>query len=309
MAVAGRFARASEVFGIASAILAAVFFGTAYIATAFAIRSFTPMGAAMWRGLLATVVLALVAWLTLGRRRPQPLDWPRFSRLVVLGLTGGLGFVSAMNLSVSMAGATLAGFAASLAPVLAAVLAPLILRERLGLASACGFAVAVAGTALLIGTDASDVGPGVLAGLFAACCFAVFLLLSRRWSRKYHLSPTAIALSIAATTALGLLPIELLREPAELVPQDLRVDAALGVIWLALVPGVLAQLFVVASVRRVEVRSSGAMLLISPVTTAVLAAWMLGESLQVPQVIGAAMILGGVAGAAVFGRSTGAELG
>lgn len=289
-------------FGMASAVIAAVLFGTAYVATAFAIRSFTPLGAAMWRGLLASAVLAPAVVVMARRGRAQPMNRTRLWRVIVLGLAGGLGFVAAMNVAVSMSGATLAAFAASLSPVVAAVLAPVVLREALTVASAFGFGAAIVGTALLSLTGDSNVGPGILAGLCAAACFAIFLLLSRRWSRPYGLSASAIALSIAATTALGLLPVELLREPERLFPQHLRVDAALGLVWLALVPGVLAQLFVVASVRRVVTRASAAMLLVSPVTAAILAAWMLGETMRPQGYLGALLILGGVVGAAVFER-------
>jgi probable blue pigment (indigoidine) exporter len=290
----------SEAVGQASAAIAAALFGTAYVGTAFAIRSFTPLGAAMWRGILATAVLSVAALAVGGRPRRSDLDWSRVWRMCVLGLTGGLGFVASMNLAVSMAGASLAAFAASLSPVLAAILAPLVLGERLTRTAVAGFAVAVFGTGLLSGTNAADVGPGVLFGLCASLSFGVFLLLSRRWSRPFGLSGTTIAWWIAATTALGLLPFELLFEPAKMIPQQLRPDAALGLLWLALVPGVLAQLFVVSSVRRVAARSSAAMLLISPVTAALVAGWLLGETLGGWQLFGAGLILAGVVGTSLL---------
>ena len=220
-------------------------------------------------------------------------------RLIALGLSGGLGFVVAMNVAVSMAGATLAAFAASMAPVVAVVLAPVVLREALTMRSIVGLTAAIVGTALLSGTSASHLhGLGVIVGLLAALCFGVFLLLSRRWSRRYQLTGEAIALSIAATTALGLVPIELLHEPAQLIPAHLRPDSVFAIIWLGLVPGVAAQLFVVASVRRVKARSSAALLLISPVTAAALATILLGETLSGLQLFGAALVLGGTVGAA-----------
>ncbi|MGD0863133.1 MAG: DMT family transporter [Candidatus Limnocylindrales bacterium] len=288
----------SRSVGQASAAVAAVLFGTAYVATSVAIRSLTPLGAAMWRGLLSTAVLAAAL---AAARHPGPvyLAPGRIWRLIILGLSGGLGFVVAMNVAVSMTGATIAAFAASMSPVVAAVLAPVVLGEALTIPALGGFAAAAVGTALLSGTGTSAVdGLGVLAGVLAALCFAVFLLLSRRWSQAYRLTGGAIALSVAATTGLGLLPIELLYEPAQLVPQQIRPDAAFALIWLALVPGVAAQLFVIASVRRVKTQSSAALLLISPITASVLAAALLGETLDEPQLLGAALILGGVVVAA-----------
>ncbi|MHB8890426.1 MAG: DMT family transporter [Candidatus Limnocylindrales bacterium] len=299
----GRATQRTNLFGQATAAGAAALFGTAYVGTAFALRSFTPMGAAMWRGLLSTAILVAVIALSGSRLRRSEWAWPRLSRVILLGLSGGLGFVVSMNVAVSMAGATLAAFAASLSPVLAAMLSPFVLGERLTIPSIGGFAVAIVGTALLSGANSGEVGPGVLFGLGASLCFGLFLLLSRRWAHQYHLSGTAIALSIAGTTWLGLLPFELALEPARVIPEQVGTDALLGLLWLALVPGVLAQLFVVASVRRIETRSSAAMLLISPVTATVLAALLLGEAVSGPEIVGAGLVLLGIVGAAALDRA------
>lgn len=303
MSLNGPTGQSTQRFGEVSAVTAAVLFGTAYVGTAFAIRSFTPIGAALWRGLLSSAILVIVIVVMGGRLRRSTMTWPRLWRVIVLGLSGGLGFVVSMNLAVSMAGATLAAFAASLSPVLAAVLAPMVLGEKLTLASVGGFGVALVGTALLSGANTGDVGPGVLFGLCASLCFGLFLLLSRRWSRPYRLSGSAIALSIAGTTWLGLLPVELLVEPERIIPPDLRADAIGGLLWLAIVPGVVAQLFVVASVRRIETRSSAAMLLISPVAAAILAMWLLGEMLSGWEIVGAGLVLMGIVGSALLQRT------
>ncbi len=290
--------------GMALAFGAAVLFGTAYVGTALAIRSFTPLGVALWRGLLATVVLVPLVGLMSGWSGWRAMSAARLWRLVILGFTGGLGFVVCMNSAVSLAGATLAAFAASLSPVLAAILAPLVLGEALTLAAGSAFALAVVGTALLSGTDPLDVGPGVLAGLGASLCFALFLLLSRRWSTPFRLSGAAIALSIAATTGIGLLPVELIAEPASLLPGDVRPEALLGLGWLVLGPGVIAQLLIVGGVRRVETRFSAAMLLVSPVTAAIFATWLLGERMTGVEVAGAMLVLSGVVVSALFRGSS-----
>ena len=291
--------------GIASAAVAATLFGTAYIGTAFALRSFTPIGAAMWRGLLSSAILT-IAVVAMGHRfRRSDVNWPRLWRVTVLGLTGGLGFVVSMNLPPFRwpvphwlhSQHRCRPYSRRCSPrccprrsIVARIGRRLCSRNR--------------GHGISLHTNAGDVGPGVLFGLCASLCFGLFLLLSRRWSRAYRLSGTAIALSIAATTWLGLLPVELLAEPGRLIPQQFRWDASIGLLWLALVPGVLAQLLVVASVRRIPTRSSAAMLLISPVTAAVMAAYLLGETMGTWEIAGATMVLIGVVGAAALERAS-----
>lgn len=200
-----RLTRATDAtLGQWSAALAAVLFGSGYVATALALRSFSPLATAMWRGVGATVMLLLLVLL-----RPQggrlAMDAGQLWRLLVLGLTGGLVLVVCMNAAVALSGATLAAFAASLSPVFAATLAPRVLKESLGARVVVAFAGATGGTALLTQANASAVNVlGFGCGLGASVAFAAFLLLSRRWSDHYRLSGQAIALSIAATTAVGL---------------------------------------------------------------------------------------------------------
>ena len=69
MNVVGPPGQSTQRLGEVSAVTAAVLFGTAYVGTAFAIRSFTPIGAALWRGLLSSAILVIVLVVMGGRLR------------------------------------------------------------------------------------------------------------------------------------------------------------------------------------------------------------------------------------------------
>ena len=203
-----------------------------------------------------------------------------------------------MNYSIAYAGATIASFCVALASVFAGVMAPALLREPLRSNVILGFGAAVVGTAALTGLVGAVGGASILgvgAGLFAALSFALFLVLSRRWVGRYRLSGSAVSLAIALTIGLGMLAIELAFERQAIWPADIRPDALLGVAWLSVMVGVAAQLFLVASARRLEVPSSAALLLLKPVATAVIAALFLGELLQPVQLVGATLVLAGIA--------------
>ncbi|MGD0123345.1 MAG: DMT family transporter [Candidatus Limnocylindrales bacterium] len=283
--------------GRLSALLAAILLATSYVATAFALRSFTPMAAAAWRGLLSTCVLVPLTVLELrGRRNVFRLAvlW----RLAVLGVLGGLGLVIGMNLAIASAGATVASFCIALASVFATLIAPLVLPERLRPMALFGFVIAVLGTALMTGLAGSVPGAsplGVAAGLFGGVCFALFLVLARRWSGRFGLTNCLVALANAATIAIGLVAFELLIEPRAMWPGGIRLDAAMGLGWLVLGPGVAAQMLLVAGSRRLEVASSAAILLVKPVATAVIALLLLGELLQPIQALGGVIVLVGIA--------------
>jgi drug/metabolite transporter, DME family len=286
--------------GALAAAGAAALFGSSFVATAFALHSFGPAPVAFWRGLGAALAVGLalrVGWLGDAVGPPSArFDRGRLLRLATLGILGGPVFIVAMNVAVGAAGATLASFVAGLYAVLAAVLAPLVLRERLGSGAIVGFVVALGGTALLaeLGSGAPSAG-GIGAGLVAAAAFASYLVLSRRWSRAIALPGAVIAEANFVATAVVLLPVIAISGSGPILPATIAPDAALALLWLIVGPSILAQLLLIASVRRIPARRSAAFLMLNPITAAILAALLLGERLSPAQLLGAGLVLAGIA--------------
>ena len=291
--------------GALLAIATSVLWGTAWVATRFALESFDPTAAAAWRGLGAAALLgiAIVAGVGGGEaRRWRALSRGQAWRLLALGALGGLIFVTGMNIAIQRTGATVAAFVAGLYPVLAAGGAPLVLRERTRRAALAGIAVAIVGVWLLAGVDltASHVD-GIVVGLVAAAAFAAYLLLTRRWAGPWHLPAALISWSVFATLGVGAAALELLRAPGGLLPPGLQIGAVLAVAWLAVPSGALAHLLVIGSLRRLPAQESSAYLLLNPLTAAVLAAPLLGERMTPAQLLGAACVLAGIGLATVVG--------
>ncbi len=296
------------------AALAAMGFGSAYVATSFALHSFGPLPVVVWRSVLAAGALGFVLVARRGRAASatsgtvaagavgpdvRPALATRMLRLLVIATFGGPLFLSAMSLAIDHVGATIAAFVAGLYAVLAAVIAPVFLPERLSARVLAGFVFALAGTALLaeldlVGTDAMGIGWGI----FAAVSFALYLVLARRWSRPYRLDGLAIGLANVTLTALVLGPAILVIDPASLAPSNPPLDAILALVWLAAVAA-LGPVLTVASVRRIPAARSSAFLLLNPITATVLAALLLGERVSPTQLAGALLVLIGMATATI----------
>lgn len=289
------------------AAVAAMAFGSAYVATAFALRAFGPLPAAAWRSALATIILGVL--ISLRRRRstrdpaavpavrtPGPLH-ARALRLGVIAVLSGPVFIVSMNLAVAHVGATIAAFVAGLYAVLSAVIAPAFLPERLSPRVLLGLVLALGGTALLAELDPghSDV-VGIGWGLAAAVAFALFLVLSRRWSRPYGIDGPGISFASMAVTALSIGGFVLLTAPASLVPAPLPWEPVVAIGWLA-AAAVAGQLFTIASVRLIPAARSAAFLLLNPITATILAAFLLGERPSMIQVAGGLLVLLGMAAA------------
>ena len=129
-------------------------------------------------------------------------------------------------------------------------------------------------------------------------------MLLRRWSgggrgeRDPMLVPEVTATAVVVSTALVLLVVELITEPAALLPTAPLPEAIVAILWLAIGPGCLSQLFIAISARRITARRSAAFLLLNPVTAAITAPLVLGEMLSPVQGVGAGLVLAGIALAA-----------
>jgi drug/metabolite transporter (DMT)-like permease len=301
--------------GEAFAAVAAMGFGSAYVATSVALRSFSPVSAAFYRSLVATVALGLLVLVL--RRLPGlftaavpavgaaiPGRVHRAARLLLIAILGGPVFLASMNMAVAHVGATIAAFVAGLYAVLAAVIAPALLPERLAARVLAGFVLALAGTALLaelspVSTDLAGLGWG----LAAAIAFALYLVLARRWSRTNALDGPTVAFALLGVSVVVLGAVALLSDAGSLAPASVDLSAAAAIGWLALV-AVGGQILTIASVRLIPAARSAAFLLLNPITATILATILLGERPSPPQMLGGLLVLAGIAAATVPRRGT-----
>lgn len=308
----GAVSRYDSWIGPLAAVSTAVLYGTSWVAAGIALKGFTPFTAALWRSVVTVVVLApVLVWLLLNARSrapargtatpvtsatsatPRPISG-RLVRLAVLGLLGGAGFGIGMNVSIQLTGAAITAFIAGAYPVVAAAAAPLVLKERTRPIALVGLVLAFLGTLLIAGFDVRGIRvDGTLIGVATAVGTGIFLLLTRRWSAAWSLSPASIAMSMFLMLGIagGAIAIAL-GQP--LFPANVPSDALLATLWLGIVAGGVASVFLGVSLRRLPASESSAYLMLNPLTGAVLAVPMLGDVLSAIQIVGAGLVLGGI---------------
>jgi probable blue pigment (indigoidine) exporter len=293
----------SRTVGILAAAGAAILFGTATVATGFALRSFDPLSAGAWRAAFGAAVFVPLVLLRRSAGTRDPATDARHSagdlvaRVVVLGMLGGPLFLVTLNLAVQRAGAALSGMAVGMYALLAVLLGAPLLGERVRPAALGGFVVAVVGTALLTGIaegGAATAVDGVAIGLLAALSYAGYLVLARRWSQRHGLRAETITLGSVVTATVVLFALVLATNPASVWPAGVTPTAVAALAWLAFVLAA-GQLLVVAGVQRLDARTSSTLLLLNPLTTAALAPALLGERLSAGQLVGAGLVLAGMA--------------
>lgn len=279
----------------------AILWGSAFPVTRVLLEDLPPLGAAAWRTVLAASAVALFAALRGEFGRLWPARGYRL-RLVVLALLGGAVFLIGMNLAVFLTGASITSFVIGTYPLLAVAVAAVLLGETLSRRAVLALLVAALGLVLLTRPGGAQVELlGVLIGLGAALSFAVYLGFARLWADASGLPTLTIAfwLLVSSLVVTGLL--QAVVDP-EALALDLSGAGWAALLWLALPASALPHVLVIATVRRMPASRSAPFLLLIPISGTLIAAVLLGERLDPLQLVGAGLILAGIAAATLRGR-------
>jgi len=267
---------------------------------------------ALYRLLIPAIVL-LPTWLLPGYR--QKLSARSYAITAIGGFFFALdlAFYNTSILQTNAANATLLG---NNTPIVVGLLTWLVFRRRPAASFWTGLALAVAGSAVIMGADLSrhaKFGLGDVMALAAAACFAVYLLATEQ-IRAHTGTLEFLRLAILSSTIFMFLFTLILRVP--LAVTDRRTFLALlGLGLVSQLGGYLALTYALghlpATVTSVSILSQGPL-------TAVLAALLLGEAISIYQIVGGALVLVGIGLAnrlskpeqevnAVFGEAAHAE--
>ncbi len=285
--------------GLGFAIGSSVAFGTSGpVGKALIEAGYSPLQASWTRVAGATLILVPLAALLRGRaagravRRRAPL-------LVLYGLLGVAGcqsfyFVAASRLPVGVA--ILLEFTG---PVLVVGWTRLVRRTPVPRSAALGVGIALVGLACVVQVwTGLGLDPlGLLAGLGAAVCQAVYFLAVERADGE--VDPLVMT---AAGSAVGAVALGLFAPPWRIPWHLLATGVAFGdhtppgwflAAWLVTVSTVTAYLAGVAAVHRLSAPVAGAVAYVEAVAAAVFAWLTLGERLSAIQVAGGVIVLVG----------------
>jgi len=271
----------------------ALCFGGTWVAGAVAVDAAPPFTIAAMRFGVASILL--YAWARLSGRELSPLsrgDWPM---VIGLGLTAVAGynwlFLTGLTLAPASDGAIIVP---GLAPVFTAVLAGLLLRERLGGRGLVGLGVAAIGLYLVVSPSGATDQQRLLGdALFVAgaALWGVYSVLARVASRRFN--------AVSATlygTALGTL---VLLPPAILEGGAGRLAAAppealIGIAYLAVFGTVAAFVLLNLGVARIGAARASAFALLVPVVGVLSSVLVLKETLGPLTLIGGVVVIVGL---------------
>ena len=240
---------------------------------------------------------AALAVLVLLRATGRPVLPPRteWKRVVALGMVGHVAFQALFIFGID---ATLTGNAAlllSTSPVWVLAIASALGRERFSLAILCGVVTALAGMAILVLGGSREVGGAGLGDLLvlgAAMSWAAYTVFGRRMTKRRG------ALEVTAWTLWAGLPVIVLAGIPDLLRADwgaMPVGIWFGTAYTGVFGIALAYLLWSRGVRTIGQSRTAVYQNLVPVI-ALATAWLwLSETPTGQQLIGAAVILSGVA--------------
>ena len=183
-------------------------------------------------------------------------------------------------------------------PLITAVGAALVYRERISLQRGIVLVVALTGVVLIVGLPDSANLAGVILGLFAGLCVAGLILSSQYVMAEESVSPITLCALMFSSPVVVLVLVAPLRAPDFGMSGPAWGWGLCGVLVAATIP---VGCFY-AGVRRVGAAVAGLLSTGEPVITLVLAYVVLDESLTAVQLVGAALVVGSVAALSLQGR-------
>jgi drug/metabolite transporter (DMT)-like permease len=273
--------------------LTAFLFGLSFVATKYALEYIPPFTLILLRFSIAFPVLGIFYWLT-PHTKISPEDRWRMAltALIVPGAyflaeTYGLKFSSASSIS----------FLVATIPIFTALFAFLFLHEKLTPARILGIILSILGVGVILGVNPMGMAResvmriGHFLGLGAALCAGLYMVLARNLMKQY--APLTLTLFQSIFAVLIFLPLAVW-DQGGVSWKHLPLEAIGAVFYLAIFCSVLAFFLWNYGISRLEASTAAVFTNLVPVFTVLGATLLLGERIHLRQMMGGALVIGGV---------------
>ena len=260
--------------------------------------SLTPENSLALRFVLLSVInVAGLLWL--GTWRIPKADWPRF---LVAGLAGVATYNWFVNAGFELVPAGIGTLITMVEPLMIAILAAMLLGERLTRWVLLGVAMAIAGAFVLFWPDLTSATPsavplrGVVYLLLSCLGWAIYTIATNPLlARHDSFTVTAITMLIAAPLMIGAAS-----EPLPVLAAKLDLRQWLEVVYLVIASGIGGTLLWNYGAKHLSSTAAGTFLYLIPVVAVAAGALVLDEPVTAYVIAGGLLMLAGVA-AAQFG--------
>ena len=268
--------------GLLLIVISAAAFGALPIFTRLAYAAgASPTTVLLLRFAIAAGVMVLVMVV-------RRIAFPSGRVLLGLVLMGGLGYVGqslAYFTALTMISAGLVALLLYLYPAIVTVLSALLFKERLTLVKIGALLLALVGTALTVEPGGGGRILGIILGIAAAVIYSIYILVgSRIMPRTGAIASSTTVMLSAAVVYFGIVAVH-----GPTFPRT--APGWLAIFAIALVSTVLPIVTFFAGLSRIGPTRASTISTFEPVVTVVLAALILGDSINGLQLLGGFLIL------------------
>lgn len=255
-----------------------------------------PVSLSFWRWFLALAIL--LPFGLPGVRRQWSIIWQNKGSMLALAAFSVGAFNTLLYLSAVTTTALNITLVNSINPVMVALLAWVILGDRVRPIQAAGIGIALVGMLVVVARGSlqslTDMAlqPGDLIMVLAVFCWGLFSVLLRR--QAVPLTPVTFLTVQVGLGVLVILPFYLLDLLFFSGGFEMTLDLAPTFLYVAIFPGILAYAFWNNGVRQLGPPKAAVFMYLTPVYGALLAGFFLGERLSLFHLVGGVLILLGL---------------
>lgn len=273
-------------------LLAVVIWSGNTVVSKMAAGTIAPAEISFYRWLLAALLFTPLAL------RPVLRNWtairPQMGRIAVLGLLGMVVYQSLAYYAAYLTTATHMGIIGSLTPMMVLALSILLLGQRLTAGAVAGSLVSIVGVLVVVSSgdlgtllkSGANMGDGLM--LLAMLAYAIYVILLKRWGMKDVPALQLLYLQIVVAV-VALLPLYLLTPRMGLSAANLPLIGFAG-----LGASMLAPLVWMHTVAHIGPSRASMFFNLIPLFTALIAAFVIGESLAAYHAVGGVLTVAGV---------------
>jgi drug/metabolite transporter (DMT)-like permease len=269
--------------------LANLFWAGNYVFGEMVTREISPISLTFFRWAFAVLPLIALAWLV--ERPDWRAAWREWKLHLLQSVLGLTGYTLLLYAALGLTGAVNASVISAINPATIALGAAIFLHERLNRVQALGIAVAFVGVSVVLtGGDLGQLiehgfGVGDLLVIGSVIAWTVYSLISRRLETP-PITATSVQPVFAVVTMLPLIAFTGVSLPS-------TTGGALGLAYIVVFPSMAGYALWNIGASRVGPARAGIFLNLLPVFT-VLIALAFGATLEVPALVGGAVVIVGV---------------
>lgn|SRR5487761_1281976 len=299
--------------GMMLTLAAAVLWGGTYAVIKIELLYYSAYEISMFRAVFASV--ALLAYLGLSRKRLWfiPHDTKILALLICASFLGATGFWTLLNLGVLFVDPDTASFLVALYPLIAILFASAFLKERMTPAKVGGVMLGVVGTFVIVtfgqGAKIAGANPtlGEIFSALAAFSWAGYMILAKvLMGRKDKKTGVVLEAEYVTFTTFLIAVIPTLIITAATSPlSDLLKTATTGlelILYLGVFASAIAFVIFNVGMRLIGVSRAAVNQLLFPGVAVLTSYFLLGEVVNLEEVVGIALIIVGILIAQLFSR-------